>query len=172
MAVAPSSTALAAEMTIGLGPTSGHVIELGAGTGQVTRMLLSRGVPRANLTVVERNPVFVRALRTSFPGLRVELTQAEFLGALGVSEAEAVVSGLPLRTMGKGQQLAILAAAFGAMSGEGRFVQFTYAPTAPVCAEVVAALGLVCRRGPIVWGNLPPASIYAYQREAARGSFF
>jgi phosphatidylethanolamine/phosphatidyl-N-methylethanolamine N-methyltransferase len=172
MALAPSSSALAVEMTVGLGPTSGKVVELGAGSGKITRMILSRGVAASNLTVIERNAHFAQRLKAQNPGLRVEMMQAEFLSALGLQNVTACVSGLPLRTMGPRLQLAVLSAAFEAMAPDGWFAQFSYAPAPPVHGGVVASLGLALRRGPIVWGNLPPASVYFYHRQTPRGSFF
>ena len=44
----------------------GLVIELGAGTGAVTRALLERGLCPERLVVIERTPAFVRLLKDRF----------------------------------------------------------------------------------------------------------
>lgn len=47
------------------------VIELGAGTGVVTRALLARGIPEDELTLVEQAPEFARVLAMRFLAARV-----------------------------------------------------------------------------------------------------
>ncbi len=43
------------------------VLELGPGTGVITRAILERGVPPEHLYAVEYSPDFVRHLRGAFP---------------------------------------------------------------------------------------------------------
>ena len=71
-AVLPSGTGLARTMAAQVNVTQEEtVVELGAGTGAVTRALLERGIPAERLLVVERNPAFYHRLRAKFPELRV-----------------------------------------------------------------------------------------------------
>src|SRR5205807_717872 len=71
-AVAPSGRALARTMAGALQPhLDGLIVELGPGTGPVTRALLDRGVDRTRLVLVEYNPDFCALLKTRFPGARV-----------------------------------------------------------------------------------------------------
>src|SRR5262245_28727551 len=71
-AVVPSGRLLAeamAETTLAnLQGRAGHVVELGAGTGEVTKALLAKGIPAERLAVVERDPELVVFLRRHFRG--------------------------------------------------------------------------------------------------------
>ena len=62
-AVAPSGPILAREMARVVDPQAGGlVVELGPGTGPVTRALLARGVRRDQLLLVEYDPYFCKLL--------------------------------------------------------------------------------------------------------------
>src|SRR5436190_2097440 len=65
-------------------------------------------------------------------------------------------------------QQSILQAAFDSMQPEGRFIQFTYGPANPVTKEVIEALELSSRRASFTWWNVPPATVYVYQRRVSR----
>ena len=164
VAIAPSSAGLARAMTRGLGPATGRVAELGGGTGTVTRAILARGVAPAELAVFELNPVFAGHLRTAFPGVTVHTAGAETIGDRCAPGLGAVISGLPLLSMPRALQRAILAGAFAVLAPGGRFVQFTYGPRPPLAESLRAELGLAVLRGRRVWGNLPPARVYTYVR--------
>src|SRR5262252_3352119 len=49
----------------------GHVVELGAGTGEVTKALLAGGIAPDRLALVERDPEFAKFLRSHFPGPKI-----------------------------------------------------------------------------------------------------
>ena len=71
-ALVPSSAALADCMAAQLDPENqGTVLELGPGTGTVTRALLARGLEPAQLVIVERDANFCHLLRNRFPGVQV-----------------------------------------------------------------------------------------------------
>ena len=171
-AVAPSSRHLGRAMAYqvrGAGP--GSIIELGGGTGSVTKALLEAGIAPERLIVVERDEKLHRILRAHFPRLRVICGDARglrrLLAPLGITEAAAVVSSLPLVSMPRMTMNRILAESF-ALLGEGRpFVQFTYGLTSPIARERKGLTGRIAAR---VWANLPPASVWRYERrrDAAR----
>lgn len=70
-AIAPSGSALADLITRDIGPHTGPVIELGPGTGVFTAKLLARGVPEAQLTLVEYGSDFARLPQLRYPEARV-----------------------------------------------------------------------------------------------------
>ena len=82
--------------------------------------------------------------------------------------ADAVISGLGLLSMPRPAQQTILQAAFDILQPDGRFIQFTYGPANPVTREVVDALELTARRASFTWWNVPPATVYVYQRRVSR----
>jgi phospholipid N-methyltransferase len=63
-----------------------------------------------------------------------------------------------------GTQRAILDEAFACLRPGGRFIQFTYGPQPPVADVVVEGLGLQVHRGDFVLRNMPPATVYVYER--------
>jgi phosphatidylethanolamine/phosphatidyl-N-methylethanolamine N-methyltransferase len=69
--------ALARAMASHVDPSiPGPVVELGPGTGAVTRALVERGVDPARLTLVEADPAFCALLRRRWPTARVLQTDA------------------------------------------------------------------------------------------------
>ena len=100
-AIAPSGPTLARLMASHVDPAEDlPVIELGPGTGVVTKALLERGVAPQRLIAIEFNPDFCRLLRERFPGVTVLQGDAyDLAGTLPKGRADrvsAIVSSLPL----------------------------------------------------------------------------
>lgn len=170
--IAPSGSRLAELLTKGISPETGPVIELGPGTGAVTRALLARGVPQRDLTLVEFSADFARMLEERFPEASVLCVDAARLARvplLGGARAGAVVSGLPLLTMPPRQVFGVLSGVFGHLRADGAFYQFTYGPWCPIPCRILERLGLEARRIGRVARNLPPASVYRIRRRVRRG---
>ena len=172
-AVVPSSSELAYAMIAELPEGTRRVIELGGGTGAITRELLAAGIHAKQLLVLELNEELHSHLHTRFPGVHIVLGDARSLrelahgcGFLDDGPADAIVSGLGLLTMPLPLQREILSAAFACLSADGVFVQFTYGPAAPVAEPVVDQLKLRVHRGDFVLRNMPPATVYVYSRHA------
>jgi phosphatidylethanolamine/phosphatidyl-N-methylethanolamine N-methyltransferase len=172
--VVPSSVELAEAMISELPDGTRRVIELGGGTGAITRELLAAGIRASQLLVLELNEELHSHLHARFPGVHVVLGDARSLpelasscGFLDEGPADAIVSGLGLLTMPPSLQREIIAAAFQCLRTDGVFVQFTYGPAAPVTDSVVQQLKLRVHRGDFVLRNVPPATVYVYSRHAA-----
>jgi phosphatidylethanolamine/phosphatidyl-N-methylethanolamine N-methyltransferase len=163
-AIAPSSPFLARAMARSLGPTTGRVVEFGPGTGSLTRGILARGVPPANLTCFELDPDFVTNLRAAFPGVTIHHAGADHATEFVKPGVDAVISGLPLLSMPHPVIKAIVGAAFAVLKPGAPYIQFTYGPKPPVPAEVMEELGLRVEMGPHVLLNLPPARVYLFRR--------
>jgi phosphatidylethanolamine/phosphatidyl-N-methylethanolamine N-methyltransferase len=170
-AVMPSGRELAQAMLAELPRDARRVIELGGGTGALTRALLAHGIHGDELLVVEVSEALHAHLHRRFPAVRVELGDASQLDAIAAhggylarGPADAIISGLGLLAMPKDTQRDILAAAFRCLRPGGRFIQFTYGPQPPVAEDVAQALGLAVRRGEFVLRNVPPATVYVYER--------
>jgi phosphatidylethanolamine/phosphatidyl-N-methylethanolamine N-methyltransferase len=170
-AVAPSSRELAAAMVAELPTDTRRVIELGGGTGALTRALLAHGVRGDDLLVVEFNEELHAHLHARFPAVRIALGDARHLGAIvghcGYivdGPADAIISGLGLLAMPQDTQQQILSEAFACLRPGGRFIQFTYGPQPPVADAVRQALGLAVRKGNFILRNVPPATVYVYER--------
>ena len=161
------SAALASEIDI---RAPGVVVELGPGTGRVTKALLETGITPSRLIAVEQNTAFCELLRARYPDIRVVRGEAQALEGLlrrnGVALVKAVVSSLPLLSMPSRERAAVLSQIAAVMHGESIFVQYTYGVTPPVPADLDADLGLVGERTNWVLANLPPAAVWRYRREA------
>lgn len=168
VALSPSSRHLARMMVREIGPDTGSVIELGAGTGIFTEALIGRGIAEDRLAIFEIDEAFADLLACAYPRAKVLRRSAGECGTAPVSDVGAVVSGLPLLSMPLDLQRAILGGAFAKLRPGGIFVQFTYGYRAPVAEAVREELGLVWTRSPRVWRNLPPARVYTFRQDPAR----
>lgn len=142
----------------------GAVVELGGGTGAVTKALLAAGVAPEDLIVIERERELYDVLVARFPKLRIihgDALQSKTLLA-GIGPVRAVVSGLPLLNMPPRFQKALLQSCFELMGEDGVFVQFTYGPGSPVPERRLRRLGLAPRLTARVWRNVPPASVWQF----------
>ncbi|HUB95185.1 MAG TPA: hypothetical protein VL993_04665 [Stellaceae bacterium] len=168
--VAPSSRGLSRAMAREIDPSSGGiVVELGGGTGSITRALLERGLAPGRLVVVERDWTLAALLRKRFPGVKVVRGDAADLRALlrglGIVIADAVVSSLPLLSMPRVLRRRIVEESFGVLGEHGAFVQYTYGVASPLAALDLALAGYPAQR---IWANFPPAVVWRFQRLAAR----
>ena len=148
----------------------GHVVELGAGTGEVTKALLAAGVPADRLALVEREPELASFLRRHFTGLKIVEGDAahlpKILAEQGIGSVSAVVSSLPLLSLPAEVVRGIVHGVFEALPRGGALVQFTYGPSQPVPRALGQSLRLVGTRGPRIWLNVPPAVVWTFRRPA------
>ncbi len=148
-----------------------HVIELGAGTGAVTRQLIRNGVDPQKLTLLEINSQLGGHLRRRFPEVDVMIAPAQDLAQLwqerNGSAVGAIVSTLPMRLFSKQLIYLVMKNSLQVLGENGMFVQFTYRQHSPVPSRVVKALNLKAWRYTRVWLNLPPAAIWVYERAAS-----
>jgi len=164
-AIAPSGPVLSGKMAAGLTPQS-RVLELGGGTGTLTRGIAAAGVDGDNLTVIEMNLDFIRSLRQQFPGARVVDHSAFEIETLPeeVGDLDAVVSGLPLVNMSRDNHRAIMRGAFTRLKPGGCYRQFTYRPRCPIGDDVLEEFGLKATYETMALRNIPPAFVYRIER--------
>jgi phosphatidylethanolamine/phosphatidyl-N-methylethanolamine N-methyltransferase len=148
-----------------------HIIELGAGTGAVTRQLIRNGVNPAKLTLIEIDAQLGGHLRRQFPDVDVVIASAQHLAKLwherNGGPVAAVVSTLPMRLFSKRLIYLVMKNSLQVLDQGGMFVQFTYRQNSPVPERVAKALGLRAWRYTRVWLNLPPAAIWVYEKIAS-----
>lgn len=175
-ALSPSGRQLARQMIAELPHGTSRVIELGGGTGVFTRAVLGHGIAPDDFLVLELNEALYQHLRARFGNVHVVCGDARELREIATAEGflddglvDAVISGLGLLSMTRRTQSEILQAAFSTLKPEGRFIQFTYGPKAPISRELLDELGLSVRRGGFAWWNMPPATVYVFTRSRSRG---
>lgn len=172
-AVAPSGRRLGRAMAAELPDDHQICVELGGGTGSLTRALLSAGLARENLIVIERDPRLAAHLRRRFRGVRVIRGEAQeltkLLRAEGIGPVDAIISGLPFRSLPRHVGSAIAAESFAALREGGVFIQFTYWLFPPVPRITAAKLSIEGAARSRVWRNLPPATVWRYRRTGEGG---
>ncbi|MCL5006315.1 MAG: methyltransferase domain-containing protein [Acidobacteria bacterium] len=178
--IAPSSRHLACAMLEGLPIASARtVVELGAGTGAITRVLLEKLPRHATLLAFEINPELVNCMKESFSDPRLVLlnTGAENLGhelrRRGYRRVDAVVSSLSLRFMPDDRQRILLETLDPFMDERSVFTQYQYVyglrfengkaqrhSSLPFLSQYFDSIQ--CRT---IWRNLPPARVFTCLRK-------
>lgn len=161
--VIPSSQALARAVASQIDLHSNQpIIELGGGTGSVTKALLETGINPHRLIVVENDAQLCTLLRNRFPGLHIVHGDAshlaELLKPLGIDSAASVVSSLPLLSLPKPTRDRIIHQSMRLLADKGCFIQYTYGLGSPL-ADFNLDGQLTAR----IWLNFPPASVWNFQ---------
>jgi len=144
-------------------------VELGPGTGVITRAICQSNVSQKNLVIIERDHRFVEKLRHDFPQAIIVEGDARHLKELlekhNIRHVAAVASSLPLLAMPDAICHAIVNAAFEVLRPDGVFIQYTYGPTSPVNEKHQRSIGIKGKVAKRVWGNFPPARVWCYRAE-------
>jgi phosphatidylethanolamine/phosphatidyl-N-methylethanolamine N-methyltransferase len=164
-ALAPSSPKLSRLMASRVDSATAPVLEVGAGTGAITRALLKKGVSPQRLFVIEQDPSLAAFLQREFPEVCVRCGEALDAGCILAEEAigrvKTVVSSLPLRNLPVEDQIETVRAMMSALAQGGQLIQFTYAAGCPIPSQ---KLGLKAERLGRVWMNFPPAAVWRFTR--------
>lgn len=176
-ALSPSSRALARAMVEGFDLRhAGTVVELGAGTGAFTGLILERVGRLTKFFAIELDPIHARGLKRRFPGLTVYNDSAErladYLPLHQNARADYIVSGLPWANIPLAEQERIMDSILASLAPKGVFSTFAYlhARCLPKARQFRRALEERFARvetSPVIWRNLPPA--FVYRCRGARG---
>lgn len=161
-AACPSSPFLAREMARQVDINSdGYIIELGGGTGMITRALLEYGVSPDKLITVEFSPELAEHLRQEFPNIQVLEGDAGKLDQLlsdDITDVHAIVSGLPLRSLPTQSVKAIKNQIYQLIGDDGFFIQFTY----NLRLSSSQKKKFILKKTQVVLRNIPPARVNTY----------
>lgn len=139
------------------------VLELGAGTGVISRALLESGIPPERLIVVEIVPEMADHLRNVLPGVLVVEGDARDLPSLlprhWHGRIGSVVCCIPLVMQPLAEQRRFVAAIEAVAPGRG-FLHYSYCATSPLPWRKLA---LAARREAWTPLNFPPASVWRYE---------
>jgi phosphatidylethanolamine/phosphatidyl-N-methylethanolamine N-methyltransferase len=164
--IVPTSSYTARRMASVVDPQSGlPVLEIGPGTGVITRAILQRGIDPGSLYAVEYSPEFVRHLRRAFPRVNVIEGDAfaldRTLGGQAGLRFDSVVSGVPLLNFPVPRRVAYVEDLLDRIPWGRPVVQLTYGPKSPVPPGLgdytVEHLDFVIR-------NIPPTQLWVYRR--------
>ena len=173
-AIAPSSVQLARHLVQHVTPGS-RVVELGPGTGVVTRELLARTGGTGTLLAVDTDRVFVERIRRAWPEIDCVCASAENLPVLaaerGWSDVDHIVSGLPFVVLPVATTRLIIDGVHGLLRQGGTFTTFQYVhgfrlPAAAAFRRQLSAR-LACQPSSrLVVRNMPPALVLTWHRRA------
>ena len=143
------------------------VLELGPGTGSITREILRRGVAQEKLLAVEYSIEFVARLKQLFA--RVDIRHGDafnLCSALGDDAGtifDCVISAVPLLNVPAPQRTEFVINALKCVPPGRPLVQVTYGALCPAPVPE----GVKAERAEIIFRNLPPAHIWTFRRFAA-----
>jgi len=191
-AVWPSSPFLAKALTRPLREMSGprRILEVGAGTGAITKAILPQLRSGDQLAVVELNPVFCETLerlaaqrRAEVPGVEIEVHAKPIEEAPLRGPFDFVVCGLPFNNFPPPLMRRIFRRMLSLLSEQGSLTYFEYVGvrimrsgvTGPETRRRLRRIGAVGRllsrrfqgRREIILGNIPPAVAIRLRRKGS-----
>lgn len=147
-------------------PETRVVIELGPGTGVVTKPILQQAGLDSKLIAMEINPLYIDSLRrdirdprlTLYGGPAVEIKKA--LAVVGETHADLAISGIPFSTIPRAEGIATIEAIRDSLRPGGRFVAYQFRSEVKRLGDPI--LG-ECRTFGGFW-NIPPMRIYVWEK--------
>lgn len=167
-AILPTSSVTARRMASVVDPHSGlPVLELGPGTGVITRAILDRGVAPQNLYSIEYSEDFVRFLTRDYPGVNfIQGDAFDIDASLGDKREltfDSIVSAVPLLNVPVARRVAYVEDLLSRIPAGRPIVQITYGPRSPVPPRQG---NYQMRRLDFVIRNIPPTTLWLYTRPA------
>lgn len=165
-AIIPTSGVTARRMASVINPHSGlPVLELGAGTGVITKAILEKGVKPENLVSIEFSTDFFQHLVRTFPGVDFINGDAfdldHTLGARNGQQFDSIISAVPLLNFPMQRRVALIEDLLSRVPAGRPVIQISYGPLSPVVAMPdryqISHFDFVVR-------NIPPAQLWVYRK--------
>lgn len=162
--IVPTSGITARRMASVVNPLSGlPVLELGPGTGVITKAILQKGVLPQNLVSVEFSTDFFQHLVKTYPGVDFINGDAfdleKTLGARKDQQFDSVISAVPLLNFPMHMRVSLIEDLLSRIPVGRPVVQISYGPLSPVVAMPdryqISHYDFVVR-------NIPPAQLWVY----------
>ncbi|MCP8897231.1 methyltransferase domain-containing protein [Shinella daejeonensis] len=165
-AIIPTSSVTARRMASVVTPRSSlPVLELGPGTGVITKAILATGLEPDKLVSIEYSTDFYNHLVERFPkvnfinGDAFDLDRS--LGEMAGATFDSIISAVPLLNFPMHRRVALIEDLLSRVPAGRPVVQISYGPMSPVVAMPeryrVSHLDFVVR-------NIPPAQLWTYTR--------
>jgi phosphatidylethanolamine/phosphatidyl-N-methylethanolamine N-methyltransferase len=141
------------------------VVELGPGTGPITKALTKIGLNESNLFCLEMSEPMVKHLKKRFPKLNIAQGDASELNLLlgdKAGKVDTIVSSLPLRSIPKEIVDKIVEEMSRCLAKDGTVIQFTYDPR-PSRSPLLSKFKRIDSK--VVLGNFPPARVDVFAKK-------
>ncbi len=165
--VAPSSKSLALKMVKGVNfETAKVIVELGPGTGAITKYIIDRMRPETQLISIELNDKFVKKLKEDYPQENIHFVEdsveniSQILEEFGVDKVDAFVSSLPISLFPKEMIEKLTSDMKENLADEGVYIQYQYSLHK---RKWIEANWKVLRKS-ITVVNIPPSIVYTCQK--------
>lgn len=164
-AIMPTSARMANRMASIIDTGSGlPVLELGPGTGVITKAILERGVRPADLVSIEYAPHFCTLLQERFPSVDVRNGDVFELGNVLADRQDqifdSVISAVPMLSFPLERRIGLMRDLLARVPRGRPVIQITHGPMSPLPAMpdvyTIAHFDFVVR-------NLPPAQLWLYR---------
>lgn len=165
-AIVPTSMVTARKMASAIDPSSGlPVLELGPGTGAITKAILERGISPAQLYSIEYSRDFYEKLLRDFPGVNFINGDAfdpkSSMGEAYNQQFDCVISTVPLLNFPMEVRIALLDKLLSMLPTGRPVIQMSYGPVSPIIAKpklyTIKHFSFVVR-------NIPPVQLWSYTR--------
>lgn len=165
-AICPTSSVTARRMASIITPSSGlPVLELGPGTGVITKAILESGISPSGLVSIEYSTDFFQHLTRSYPGVNFINGDAfdlgKTLGELRDQTFDCVISAIPLLSFPMERRIALIEDLLDRVPAGRPVMQITYGPISPVIARPERYR---IKHYDFVVRNIPPAQLWTYTR--------
>ncbi len=164
-AILPTSSITARRMASVIDTGSGlPVLELGPGTGVITKAILNQGVKPADLYSIEYSHDFVDHLRKNFPDVNIIQGDAfdldSALGDKKDQKFDCIISAVPLLNFPMDRRVQLMESLLSYIPRGRPLMQITYGPLPPVPA---GRGNYVVQHYDFVVRNVPPAQLWVYR---------
>ena len=142
----------------------GVIVELGAGTGVVTRAMNSIRSEQSVFISFEKDEQMHQHLQKRFPEVVIgsdAFHLADELQKLGHNHADCIISCLPFANFNPAQQAELLSSIYEALRPGGQFIAFQY--SLQLQKQIEAMYAEVDIR--FVMRNIPPAFLYVCHKQ-------
>ena len=142
------------------------VLELGPGTGVITKQLLELGFKPEQIFSIEYNEDFYELLCEAYPGVNfiagdafdLEKSLADFPDL----RFSGVIGAVPLLNVPKARRIQIICDALDLVINDGPFVQISYGPKPPIGS---VAGKFTVEKLDRIYRNIPPAGLWIYRKD-------
>jgi len=164
-ALMPTSRIAARRMASVIDVSAGlPVLELGAGTGVITKAVLERGIRPSDLVSIEYAPHFYEILRARFPEVDVRKGDVFELEAVLSDRRgqmfDSIISAVPMLSFPLQRRIDLIKDLLARLPPGRPVIQITHGPLSPLPAMpelyTIAHFDFVVR-------NLPPAQLWLYR---------